>query len=279
MKTIMKLFLLSILTLILAGCAAPTFTSAPTQESTDESAGTTELTIFAASSLADAFNEMGTQFEAEHPGVTMTFNYGSSSQLATQLTEGAPADIFASANSKQMQIAQDAGRIEGDPQIFLTNKLVVIVPSDNPAGIQTLADLAKPGVKLVVAAAGVPVRDYTDQMLEKLVSDSSYGQAYSDAFYKNVVSEEDNVRQVAAKIALGEGDAALVYTSDVTPDIESQVMQIEVPDEFNVVASYPIAQIKDSEHADLVAAFIEYVLSADGQVILAKWGFGPAPAK
>jgi molybdate transport system substrate-binding protein len=207
----------------------------------------------------------------------MTFNYGSSSQLATQLTEGAPADIFASANAKQMQVAQDAGRIEGDPQIFLTNKLVVIVPIDNPAGIQTLADLAKPGVKLVLAAAGVPVRDYTDQMIEKLVTDSSYGQAYSDAFYKNVVSEEDNVRQVTAKIALGEGDAALVYTSDVTPDIESHVMQIEVPDDFNVVAQYPIGAVKGSEHADLAAAFIEYVLSADGQAILAKWGFGPAP--
>ncbi|RPJ35503.1 MAG: molybdate ABC transporter substrate-binding protein, partial [Planctomycetaceae bacterium] len=159
------------------------------------------ITVFAASSLTDAFEEIGAAFEAENPGVDVVFNFGSSSSLATQLAEGAPADVFASANPKQMQVAQDAGRITGSPRIFARNRLAVIVPADNPAGIESVTDLAKPGLLLVLAAPGIPVRDYTDTMLDQL------GEDMKSAVLANLVSEEDNVRQVVAKVALGEADA------------------------------------------------------------------------
>ena len=232
------------------------------------------LTIFAASSLTDAFNEIGDAFKADHPGVEITFNYGGSSTLATQLVDGgAPADIFASANAKQMQVAQDGKRIGGKPVTFVKNRLVLIVPADNPAGIQSLHDLANAGVKLVVAAQGVPVRDYTDAMLEKLAADPLYGEAYRTAVVGNIVSEEENVRQVSAKVALGEADAGVVYRSDVTPDINDQVLALPIPDSLNTLATYPIAVTNDSANPDLAKAFIDYVISDAGQDTLVKWNF------
>lgn len=231
------------------------------------------LTVFAASSLTDAFTEISSQFTAAHPGVEVVFNFGGSSTLATQLADGAPADVFASANAKQMQAAQDAGRIAGKPQTFVKNRLVLIVPADNPAGIQSLRDLANAGVKLVLAAPGVPVRDYTDAMLEKLAADASYGEAYRAAVLANVVSEEDNVRQVSAKVALGEADAGIVYRSDVTPDIAAEVIALPIADALNTLATYPIAVTNDSANAELAQAFIDFVLADAGQDTLLKWGF------
>src|SRR5260221_10275541 len=133
------------------------------------------LTIFAGSSLTDAFNEIKTAFEQANPGVTISYSFGASNTLATQLSQGAPADIFASANATQMNAAIAAKRITGKPRTFAKNRLVLIVPSDNPAKIMTLKDLAKPGLKLIIAAKGVPVRDYTETMLGKLVKNPDYG--------------------------------------------------------------------------------------------------------
>ncbi len=234
------------------------------------------LTVFAASSLTDAFAEIGEGFKSAHRGVNVVFNFGSSATLATQLAEGAPADIFASANAKQMAFAIDARRIAGEPRTFAKNRLVLILPADNPAKIESLHDLAKAGIKLVVAAPRVPVRDYTDAMIEKLLADPNYGEAYKAAFYGNIVSEEDNVRQVAAKVALGEADAGLVYHSDVTPDIADQVKTIQIPDAINTLAAYPIAVTDTAGNPELAGEFIAYVLSHEGQNILAKWGFIPA---
>lgn len=231
------------------------------------------LTVFAAASLTDAFEELATEFEVANPGVEVVFNFGSSSQLATQLSEGAPADVFASANARQMTVAQDAERIGSRPRTFVKNRLVVAVPMDNPAGIQTLADLAKPGVKLVIAAPDVPVRDYTNTMVERLSADNVYGASFAEAFTANVVSEEPNVRQVVAKIALGEADAGMVYVSDITPDVANQVTAIPVPDTYNTLATYPIAITNDAAHPELAQAFVDYVLSDAGQDILVKWNF------
>ncbi len=233
----------------------------------------TTLTVFAASSLTDAFGEIATAFEAAHPDATVVFNFGGSSTLATQLSEGAPADVFASANTKQMGVAQEAGRIAGKVRTFAKNRLVVIVPSDNPAGIQTLHDLAKPGVLLVVAAPGVPVRDYTDTMLKQLAAAPGYGDAYSQAVTANIVSEEENVRQVVAKVSLGEADAGIVYRSDVTPDVADRLVQIAVPDAYNTIATYPIALTNDTAQPELAQAFVDYVLSDAGQDTLVHWGF------
>src|SRR5712692_7886925 len=179
------------------------------------------LTVFAASSLTDAFNDVKTAFEAVNRGVEVVYSFGASNTLATQLAQGAPADIFASANAKQMSAAQDAKRIAGKPRSFAKNRLILIVPADNPARIASVKDLANPGVKLVIAAKNVPVRDYTNTMLDKLATTPGYGDAYKAAVLKNVASEEDNVRQVSLKVSLGEADAGLVYRSDVTPDIAS----------------------------------------------------------
>jgi molybdate transport system substrate-binding protein len=231
------------------------------------------LTVFAASSLTDAFNEVKTQFEAANPGVTITYSFGASNTLATQLSQGAPADIFASANATQMNAAITAKRIAGKPRTFAKNRLVLIVPVDNPAKIATLKDLAKPGIKLVLAAKGVPVRDYTETMLGKLAKLPDYGTDYQTAFLKNVVSEEANVRQVSAKVSLGEADAGFVYRSDVTPDISSKVTIIQIPDSVNTLATYPIAVTDNSPNADLAKQYIDYVLSPDGQKILVKWNF------
>jgi len=231
------------------------------------------LTVFAASSLTDAFEEIATAFEGENAGVDVVYSFGSSSTLATQLVEGAPADIFASANARQMTVAQDGERIEGRPRIFAKNRLVLAVPADNPANIQSLRDLANPDIKLVIAAPDVPVRDYTNTMLDRLAADPSYGEAYREAFMANVVSEEDNVRQVSAKVSLGEADAGIVYRSDVTPDISTSVIALPIPDALNTIATYPIAATNDSTNPELAQKFIDYVLSDAGQDTLVKWNF------
>ncbi len=231
-----------------------------------------EVVVFAASSLTDAFEEIAIEFEAAHPGVDVLTNYASSSDLAIQLVEGALADVFASANQTQMTVAADAGRIADEPIVFVTNRLTIIVPADNPAGIETFADLANGGVQLILAAPGVPIRDYSDQSIA-LMGDA----AFQAAVYANLVSEEPNVRQVATKVSLGEADAGIVYTSDVTPDIASSVMQIEIPVELNVVASYPIAALTGAPSGSLAQAFVDFVLGPEGQAILQSSGFGPRP--
>lgn len=237
--------------------------------------GTQTLTVFAAASLTDAFTEIGEAFEAANPTVDVIFSFGSSSQLAAQLAEGAPADVFASASASQMKIAQESGRIAGTPITFVKNRLVLITPSDNPANIGGLADLAIEGVALVVAAPAVPVREYTETLLTKLAADPGYGESYREAVIANIVSEEDNVRQVSAKVALGEADAGIVYLSDVTPDIVSDVLTFPIPDAFNTIATYPIAVTDDSGVPEIAAAFVDYVLSDEGQAILEAWNFVP----
>lgn len=231
------------------------------------------LLVFAAASLTDAFEEIATAFEAENPGVDVLFNFAGSSALATQLVEGAPADVFASANTRQMRVAIEAGRIAEQPLVFARNWLVLIAPADNPANIASLRDLANPGVKLVVAAPEVPVRVYTDVMLARLASVPTYGSVYRTAVLANVVSEEDNVRQVFLKVALGEADAGIVYQSDVTPD--AAVLTIPIPRVVNSLATYPIAITDDSQNPELARAFVDFVRSDDGQSILTRWGFLP----
>lgn len=264
----MKAALLVLLCLVLAGCS---------RRLTPERAQQVRLTVFAASSLTDAFTEIADLFEAQNPETEVLLSFAGSSELAMQLAEGAPADLFASANRQQMQNARDAGRIAGEPVYFLTNSLVVIVPADNPAGIETLADLAAEGVRFISAAPGVPIRTFTEQVLELAAADPAYGVNFRDAVIGNLVSEEANVRQLAAKVALGEADAGIVYKSDVTADIAGQVGVVAIPEAVNVVAAYPIAVIDSSENIEIAQAFIDLVLSDEGQQILARWGFGPAP--
>ena len=232
------------------------------------------LTVYAAASLQDAFSELSRNFEGANPGVKIAFSYAGSQQLAQQITQGAPADIFASANQAQMDVAVRSGRIiSATAKPFVRNRLVVVLPKANPAGIMTLHDLAKPKIKLVLAAKEVPAGQYALQFLGKATADSAFPPGYKAAVLKNVVSYEDNVRSVLSKVALGEADAGIVYTTDINKGIAGQVSRIEIPDALNTIASYPIAALKDSPHAALASSFIAYLLSDAGQKIMASYGF------
>lgn len=252
-------------------------TSAPASEAALAPLEPAELNVFAAASLTEAFNELDQNFSAENPGVTLTFNFAGSQQLAQQLGQGAPADIFASANRSQMNVAIEAGRVvSGAEKTFVRNRLVVIYPTDNPAGITQLQDLAKPGIKLILAAKEVPVGQYSLDFLDKVITDTAFSPPYRDEVLKNIVSYEENVRAVLTKIALGEGDVGIVYTSDITGDAEDQVGRLDIPDNLNTIASYPIATVSDSAALTQAQAFVDYVLSPDGQAVLEKYGFIPA---
>jgi molybdate transport system substrate-binding protein len=255
--------------LMLAACTSPAGSS--------NSAGQpVTLTVFAAASLTESFGEIGTAFEAVHPGVKVVFNFAGSQQLAQQLAQGAPADVFASANPDQMAVAVQQGRIApGSPQTFVENRLVVIVPRDNPAGITDLQDLAKSGLRIVLAAQEVPVGQYSLDFLVKATQAGAFGTGYRVAVLKNVVSYEDNVKAVLSKVILGEADAGIVYTSDLSGDNATRVIQIDIPDAYNVIATYPIAAVIDSPNSAIAADFIDFVLSKDGQSRLAKYGFIP----
>lgn len=254
-------------------------TSVPAEETATEAGGASEelsgeLIVFAAASLTDVFGEIATDFQAQHPDTTIVYNFAGSQQLAQQLGQGAPADLFASANGTQMNVAIEAGRVvSGTQRTFVRNRLVVIYPVDNPAGITTLQDLATPGLILVLAAAEVPVGAYSLDFLNEASATVEFGSAYSETVLSNVVSYEENVRSVLSKVVLGEADAGIVYTSDVFGDSAEEVGQLEIPDELNTVASYPIALISDSHNPTLAQAFFNYILSPDGQATLAEYGF------
>ncbi len=233
------------------------------------------ITVFAASSLTEAFEKIAGGFEAANPRASVTFSFGGSPTLVTQLDQGAPADVLATADEPNMQNAVEKGLISGEPSTFARNKLTIIVPKSNPGGITSPKDLAKSGLKLVLAQASVPVGNYARQALEKFDADPSYGPDFSGKALKNLVSEEANVKAVVAKVQLGEADAGIVYVTDVTAEVSGDITQIAIPDQYNVIGSYPIAVAKDASNKDVARAFIEYVLSDAGQAVLAEYGFAP----
>ncbi len=268
-KTIFNIFLLTSFLLLSAGCTAAA--NSPT------AAPKVNLTVMAAASLLDAFNDLGAQFQASHPGVTVTFNFAGSQQLAQQIASGAPADAFASANQAQISVAARSGRIDGSQaKIFAQNRLVVIYPKDNPGQLSRLQDLARSGLKLVFAAKEVPAGQYSLDFLAKASQDPAFGAGFDANVLKNVVSYEDNVKAVLTKVSLGEADAGIVYTTDAAGDPSAKVSQLAIPDALNVIASYPIAALKDSAHPTLAQAFVNFVLSTQGQTTLQKYGFIPA---
>ena len=232
------------------------------------------LTVFAASSLTDAFGELAKTFEEENPGMEMRMSFESSSTLLTQIRHGAPADVFASAAEEEMETAGDDGLVAGEPEVFARNREVVMVPRENPAHIESIRDLAEPGVRQVLAEDGVPAADYAEQVLDK--ADAEYGSGFERNVLSNVVSREADVRASVNRVALGDADATFGYASDYTPDIRDRVEVIRIPEGLNIVATYPIAALKDAENPEMARAWIELVLSEEGQRVLEKWGFEPA---
>jgi len=234
---------------------------------------TGEVTVFGAASLTDAFKEIAVVFQYENPDAPVTFNFGSSSTLRTQLDQGASADVFASADENQMNMAKANGSLTGEPQIFAHNLLTIIVPTGNPQNIQGVCDLAKPGVKFVTSQPTVPVGMYTEQMMTRAAA-GECGAGYDDAVRNNIVSREADVRQLVAKVQLGEADAGVSYMTDVTPQVRNQIAQVEIPTELNVLATYPIATAKGNNLAG-GQAFMSFVLGPIGQAVLSRWGFLP----
>jgi molybdate transport system substrate-binding protein len=233
------------------------------------------LRIFAAASLTDAFIEMADTLETAHPGLTIERNFAGSQALLVQLTEGAQADLFAAASPAQIEAGREAGLVEGEAVTFARNRLALVVPADNPAGIQRPVDLARPGVKLVLAQREVPVGQYSRQSLCAMGSEpATYGEGFVDAVAANIVSDEDNVRAVLTKVQLGEADAAIVYHSDVVAAGTDEILAIEIPDAVNVVATYPIAPVAGGD-PELAAAFIAYLTGPGGQATLIRYGFAP----
>jgi molybdate transport system substrate-binding protein len=259
------------LLLLVVACTTP---SAPPAGAPTAVSG--EVVVFAASSLTEAFQDMATSFQQANPGAKLTFNFGASSQLATQLGQGARADVFASADQTQMDNARKADVIAGQDRVFAANRLVVIMPKDNPKKIAAVKDLANDGVKFVTAQPSVPIGQYTAQLLDKASADPTYGADFKARVQANTVSQEDNVRQVVSKVQLGEADAAVVYSTDATPQVRDQLQLIQVPDPLQTLAAYPIAVANGTNSAG-GEAFVAYVLGPDGQAALAKWGFLPAP--
>ena len=258
----------------LAACSTTAPATQPSPPSTSEPSG--EVVVFAASSLTDAFNDAKVAFQAKYPKVTMTYNFGGTPALRTQLEQGARADVFASANQEQMDLAIKNHAVQGPSQAFTSNRLVVITPADNKK-VQTLADVAKPGLKLVLALKEVPVGGYARDALSKMNASEQFGADFSSKVLSNLVSEEQSVRQAVAKVVLGEADVAIVYGTDVTPDVAPKVKTIAIPDRYNVLAVYPIATVKGAPNVAAGQRFIEFLLSAEGQAILAKRGFGGVP--
>jgi molybdate transport system substrate-binding protein len=238
----------------------------------DSEAESSTLYVFAASSLTDAFGDLESAFEEQNPGTDVRMNFAASSDLLFQIQQAALADVFASADEAKMDTAVEEGLVK-QPEVFARNSVVLIVSADNPAGIEEFGDLAGADATMVLAVEGVPIAEYAEQVLAN--ADAAYGEGFSQSVLDKVASREANVRAAAQRAALGEADATFVYRSDVTEDIRDQVQVIEVPEELNVVATYPMAVVERSETPDLGQAWIDFVLSDEGQDVLEGYGFMP----
>jgi molybdate transport system substrate-binding protein len=230
-----------------------------------------ELTVFAAASLTDAFKAIGGSFEQARRGTKVTFDFGASSLLRTQIEQGAPADLFASADAAQMAPLAREGKVRGAAP-FARNRLVVVVPATNPGRIRRLQDLARPGLRLVITAEQVPIGRYTREALAKMSGPGGLGVDFQRKVMANVVSQEANVRSLVTKVELGEADAAIVYASDALA-AGRKVKAIAIPDRYNEIAVYPVAVVAGSTHAADAAAFVRFLKSRAGQGILKRYGF------
>lgn len=236
-----------------------------------------ELIVFAAASLTDPFNEIKTELEKSYAGLKISYNFAGSNALRTQLEQGAKADVFASADQIQMDNALKASLVADNGQVFARNRLVVILPSGNPAKVEKLQDLARANLKFVTAQPDVPVGNYTLQALDKMSKNSEFGTDFSTRVQANFVSKEPNVKQIVTKVQLGEADAGIVYASDVSQKIAPDLRIISIPDEFNTLAAYPIAPLKAASNATAAKIFVDYVLSEKGQAVLKRNNFVTQP--
>jgi molybdate transport system substrate-binding protein len=258
-RKVAVLLVVGLVALATAGCGDD---AADRPANTAETSRSGDITVFAAASLTEAFEEIGTSFESANPGVKVTFGFAASSALATQIGQGAPADVFASAdvaNMNKLRAAGGAGTAT-PPVTFAVNKLRIIVGKGNPKQVVGLADLAKPGLVYVTAAPDVPIGGYAKQVLDK---------AKVTVTPKSL---EADVKAVVNKVTLGEADAGIVYATDVKA-AGDKVQGVAIPDDVNVIAAYPIAVTKASKNVRAASAFVDFVAGPAGQTVLAKHGF------
>jgi molybdate transport system substrate-binding protein len=234
--------------------------AAASEGATEGAATRGDLTVFAAASLTESFTEIGDAFMAVNPNAKVTFNFASSSDLLTQIDEGAPADVYASADQANMTKLTDAGNNAGEPQVFAANSLQIIVSAGNPKAITGLADLANPDIIFVTCAPEVPIGQYSQQVL------ANAGVTVTPA------SLEENVKGIVNKVTLGEADAGIVYKTDVIAAAD-KAEGVDIPADINVTAEYPIVATKEAPNAEAAPAWIDFVLGTQGQKILASYGF------
>lgn len=266
------LVLLVVVALVGCGGGATPAASAPGQPSAG-SAAPAALTIYGAASLKGALEQLKAAYEGSHPGSTLTISTDSSAALETQIEQGAPADIFLSADVTNPKKLVDKGLADGDAVAFAGNLLTIVVPADNPGALTTAADLATSGVKVIAAGDDVPITKYAKQVVGLLAKISGYPANFAAAYDANVVTKEDNVKAVIAKIELGEGDAGIVYVTDAKAS--TKVKTIALPAEANVPAVYDGVVVKASQNAAAAHAFVEWMTGPDAQQILTQLGFTP----
>ena len=247
------------------------FSSLPSQAET--------VRVFAASSLTEAFQDIGSLYQEAHPGDKVEFNFAGSQTLRTQIEAGAPADVFAAADHVHLDALKAKGWV-GPDTVFARNRLVVVTPAAGPA-VQRLVELTRSGTRIVVADANVPVGRYTNQVIAKMHRSGLYGDDFLERFLANVVSQETNVRAVLAKVGLGEVDAGVVYATDAQTAAD-KLRTLEIPKHMNIIAEYPIAVVtsgaeKRSAAKAAAVRFVALVRSEPGRALLVKRGFEPAP--
>ena len=229
------------------------------------------LTIYGAASLATALEKLEASYEAGHPGTSITISTGSSAALETQIEQGAPADVFLAADITNPKKVVDKGLADGAAENIAGNQLAIVVPADNPGSVASPADLARPGLNVIAAGDNVPVTTYARQVVDLLARIEGYPAGFAAAYAANVVSKEDDVRAVVAKIELGEGDAAIVYMTDA--EGSSKLATIALPPQANVAAIYAGVVLKSSTNIAASHAFLDWLTGAEAQLILAQLGF------
>jgi molybdate transport system substrate-binding protein len=246
----------------------------PAAASVGPSAAPAPLTIYGAASLKDVLNKAKTAYEAANAGTTLTISSDSSAALETQIEQGAPADVFLSADTTNPKKLIEKGLAAGSAVTFASNKLTIIVPTANPAGIKTPADLARTGVKIIAAGDTVPITNYATQLVANLAEEVGYPSDFAARYTANIASKEDNVKAIVAKIELGEGDAGIVYVTDAKAS--TKVTAADVPDTANLPATYAGVVVKASKNATAAAqAFLTWFAGPDGEAILSTFGFLP----
>ena len=272
-----RLGVLAVVSALVAGCAGGSGGPSASPTSTPVPAPTepAELTIYGAASLKGLLDAAKAGYEATHDGVTVVISTDSSAALAIKIEQGAPADVFLSADMENAEKLNEKGLTTGPAIAFAGNELALIVPLDNPAGIDTPADLAREGVAIIAAGDEVPISGYASRLVTNLAALPRYPKAFADRYAANVLSTEESVKAIVAKVELGEGDAGIVYATDAAAS--DKVATVEVPEGANVRATYAAVIVRTSRYQGEAQAFLDWLTGPDGLAILQGLGFLPPP--